>query len=122
MADNYITCRETKGSINISEEVISSLVRAAIVEVEGVAGLSNTAGAEIAELIGIKTLTKGVKVRFVDGVIIVDAIITVCYGRNIVNIAKNVQEKVQILLISTTGIEKAQVNVHVAGVAFEKDK
>jgi len=122
MAENYITCCEAKGSINISEEVISSLVRAAIVEVEGVAGLCNTAGAEIAELIGIKSLTKGVKVRFIEDVIVVDAIITVSYGSNIVNIAKNVQDKVQTLLVSTTGIEKAQVNVHVAGVAFEKDK
>ena len=49
MGDNYITCREENGSINISEEVISSIVRAAVVEVEGVAGLSNTAGGEIAE-------------------------------------------------------------------------
>lgn len=120
MADNYITCQESKGSINISEEVISSLVRTAIAEVDGVAGLSNTAGAELAELIGLKTVAKGVKVRFNDGVIIVDAIITVRYGCNIVNIAKAVQDKVQTLVISTTGIENAQVNVHVAGVAFDK--
>ena len=58
MGENYITCREENGSINISEEVISGMVRAAVAEVEGVAGLSNTAGAEIAELIGIKTLTR----------------------------------------------------------------
>lgn len=120
MADNYITCQESKGSINISEEVISSLVRTAIAEVDGVAGLSNTAGAELAELIGLKTVAKGVKVRFNDGVIIVDAIITVRYGCNIVNIAKAVQDKVQTLVISTTGIENAQINVHVAGVAFGK--
>ncbi len=120
MPDNYITCREAKGSINISEEVISSLVRAAIAEVDGVAGLSNTAGAELAEFIGLKTVTKGVKVRFDDGVIIVDAIITVRYGCNIVNIARAVQDKVQPLVISTTGIEKTQVNVHVAGVEFDK--
>ena len=120
MADNYITCQEANGSINISEEVISSLVRASIIEVEGVAGLSNTVGAEIAELIGLKTLTKGVKVCFADGIIMVDTVITVLYGYNIVNVAKNVQDKVQTLLVSTTGIEKAQVNVHVAGVAFDK--
>ena len=120
MADNYITCQETKGSINISEEVISSLVRTAAVEVEGVSGLSNTAGAEIAELIGRKSVSKGVKVHFAEGVIIVDVIVMVCYGGNIVNIAKNVQDKVESLLVSTTGIEKIQVNVHVAGVTFDK--
>ena len=80
MGENYITCQAEKGSINISEEVISSVVRSAISEIEGVAGLSNTAGAEIAELIGLKTLSKGVKVQFVEEKIVVDVIITVEYG------------------------------------------
>ena len=30
MGENYITCQEANGSINISEEVISTLVRAAV--------------------------------------------------------------------------------------------
>ncbi len=90
MGENYITCREANGSINISEEVISSLVREAVSQIEGVAGLSNTSGAELVELIGIKTLSKGVKVQFVDSKVIVDAIITVKYGFNIiVNVAKD---------------------------------
>ena len=120
MAENYISCREAIGSINISEDVITSLVRTTVVEVEGVAGLSSTAGAEIAERIGLKTVPKGIKVQFLDGVVVVDTIITVSYGSNIVAVAKNVQEKVQSLVVSTTGIEQVQVNVHVAGVAFEK--
>lgn len=120
MGENYITCREENGSINISEDVISSMVRTAVTEVEGVAGLSNTAGAEIAELIGIKSLTKGVKVQFVDDKIVVDAIITVAYGSNIVNVARNVQDKVMTAVQAATGIEKAEVNVHVSGIAFEK--
>ena len=120
MGENYITCREENGSINISEDVISSMVRTAVTEVEGVAGLSNTAGAEIAELIGIKSLTKGVKAQFVDDKIVVDAIITVAYGSNIVNVARNVQDKVMTAVQAATGIEKAEVNVHVSGIAFEK--
>ena len=120
MGENYITCHEQLGSINISEDVIYSMVRAAITEVDGVAGLSNTAGAELAELFGLKTVAKGVKVQFVESRIVVDAIITVMYGRNIVNVAKSVQEKVLSVVQSTTGIENAEVNVHVSGVAFEK--
>ena len=85
MGETYISCREEKGSINISEDVISSMVRAAVAEVEGVAGLSNTAGAEIAELIGLKTVTKGVKVQLNDDRIVVDTIITVQYGCKIVD-------------------------------------
>ena len=120
MSDNYITCQEENGSINISEEVISSMVRTAISEVEGVAGLANTAGAELAELIGLKTVSRGVKIQFVDNQIVVDAIITVCYGCNIVNVAKEVQNSVTEVVQAITGIGKAEVNVHVSGVAFEK--
>ena len=120
MGENYITCREANGSINISEEVISTLVRAAVTQVEGVAGLSNTSGAELVELIGIKSLSKGIKVQFDDAKIIVDAIITVSYGYNIVNVAKTVQEEVLSAVQAATGMDKAEVNVHVSGVAFDK--
>ena len=120
MGEDYITCQAQLGSINISEDVIYSMVRTAITEVDGVAGLSNTAGADLAELFGLKTVARGVKVQFVDSRIVVDAIITVMYGRNIVNVAKAVQEKVMSVVQSTTGIESAEVNVHVSGVAFEK--
>ena len=120
MGENYITCQEANGSINISEEVITSLVRSAVSDIEGVSGFSGTAGSELAELIGLKTVNKGVKVQFEDEKIIVDIIITVTYGYNIVNIAKTVQEKLIAVMQSTTGIEKAEVNVHVSGIAFEK--
>ena len=120
MGDNYITCCEDKGSINISEDVITSMVREAIAEVEGVAGLSNTVGAELAELIGFKTVPKGVKVQFVDSKIVVDAIVTVIYGCSIVKVARDVQDKVINVVQSTTGFENAVVNVHVSGVAFDK--
>ena len=83
--------------------------------------LSNTAGAEFAELLGLKTVSRGVKVQFVDdSKIIVDAIITVLYGCNIVGVARSVQEKLMTLVQSTTGIDNAEINVHVSGVAFEK--
>jgi uncharacterized alkaline shock family protein YloU len=120
MGENYITCREENGSINISEEVITGMVRAAVSEVEGVAGLSNTVGSEIAELIGLKSLPKGVKVQLVDDKIVVDTIITVAYGHSIVEVARAVQDKVLTAVQATTGIEQAEVNVHVTGIAFEK--
>ena len=120
MNDNYITCPETNGSINISEDVIYSLVRAAITEVEGVAGLANTAGGELAELIGLKSVTTGVKVQLNDNCVVVDAIITVTYGNSILKVAQEVQDKIINVIQSTTGFEKPQVNVHVSGLAFDK--
>ena len=120
MGDHYISCKAENGSINISEDVISTMVRTAITEIDGVAGISNTAGAELAELIGIKTVSKGIKVQIVDDTIKVDAVILVRYGCNIVNVAKEVQNSVTEAVQAITGIDKAEVNVHVSGVAFEK--
>ena len=120
MGENYITCQEPNGSINISEDVIAGMVRNAILEVEGVAGLANTAGAEISELLGIRSLTKGVKVQFEDGKVVVDTILTVSYGSNVVKVARTVQERVLAAVQATTGLEKVEVNVHVTGIAFEK--
>ena len=120
MGDNYISCKAENGSINISEDVISTMVRTATTEIDGVAGISNTAGAELAELIGIKTVSKGIKVQIVDDTIKVDAVILVRYGCNIVNVAKEVQNSVTEAVQAITGIDKAEVNVHVSGVAFEK--
>ena len=120
MNDNYITCQDENGSINISEDVIYSLVKTAISEVEGVAGLANTAGAELAELLGLKTVSKGVKVQLDDNRIVVDTIITVAYGCNIVKVAQDVQDKVTNMIQATTGFDMPQVNVHVSGISFEK--
>ena len=112
MADNYITCPGDKGNINISEDVIVAVVRNAITEIEGVAGLANTAGTDLAELLGIKTLSKGVTVRFVNDTVVVDAIILVKYGSNIVEVAKKVQDAIVDTVQASTGIGKAEVNVH----------
>ena len=118
MGDNYISCKEANGSINISEDVISTMVRSSIEEIDGVAGLSNTVGAELAEMIGIKSLSKGVKVQIVDDTIKVDAVILVRYGCNIVSVAKDVQNSVSEAVKAITGIDKTEVNVHASLSAF----
>lgn len=120
MGDNYITIQEEKGSINVSEDVIVSLVRNVVNDIDGVAGLSTTSGAELAELLGIKNVHKGTKVQIENETIIVDVIILVKYHYNIVEVAKKVQDAINDGVISITGVEKAVVNVHVSGIAFEK--
>lgn len=117
MADNYISTVTEKGDINISEDVIAGLVCAAVSEVEGVAGVSNTVGSDILDLIGKRTLAKGVKVSKVDDSIVVDVLIMVNYGCVVTKVAENVQTAVANALESMSGIS-AVVNVHVSGVSF----
>lgn len=121
MPEKYITRKEDRGSINVSEDVIINIVIKAIKEVEGVSGLANTAGAELAELVGLKTIPKGVKVSLADDIIVVDAIITVQYGSNILKIAENAQNYVRSAIESATGFMNSVVNIHVSGISFEKN-
>ena len=120
MGESYLSYREESGSVNISEDVVASIVRSAVTEVEGVSGVSTTAGAELAELIGLKTLPKGVKVRFEEDKIFIDVIITVTYGNNVVNVSKAVQESVRTAIQAATGAENTEVNVHVSGISFDR--
>ncbi|NCB52100.1 MAG: Asp23/Gls24 family envelope stress response protein [Clostridia bacterium] len=120
MAENYISCQDDRGSINISEDVIVAMVRAAIGEVEGVAALTQPGPSELAELLGKKPASKGLKVQFVEDIITIDAVISVRYGFNVVSVAQKVQEAVMAAIESMAGMGKPQVNVHVSGVAFDK--
>ena len=120
MGENYITCQGKHGSINISEDVLYSMVRAAVGEIDGVAALTNNAGVELAELLGIKNVGRGVKIQIQDGQITVDIIIMVRYGSNVVGVAQQVQDAVTAAVESMTGMGSPVGNVHVSGVAFDK--
>lgn len=117
MADNYITAETEKGRINISDDVIAVIVAAAIAEVDGVSGLSNTVGTELAEMIGRRSVSKGVKVAIEDDGITVDVLILVTFGCVITDTAKKAQEAVVAAIESMIGVSP-KVNVHVSGVSY----
>ena len=116
---DYISCQDANGSINISDDVVTVVVTAAVREVDGVAGLASAAGGELAELFGKKPGGKGVKVQFEDGKVVVDALILVRYGYAIAAVARKVQDSVTGAIESMIGYTPV-VNVHVSGVAFDK--
>lgn len=121
MADSYITTVTENGRINISEDVVAVMVGAAIMEVEGVSGLSNTVGTDILEFIGKRTLTKGVKVTSEDSALTIDVLIMVDFGQVVTQVAENVQTTVANALESMIGITPV-VNVHVSGVSFRSSE
>lgn len=120
MAEKYITKTEKLGNILISDDVVTALISDCVGEVDGVSGLASTAGAEIAERVGLKTLPKGIKVQIDNDNAYVEIIITVSFGKNIVEVARNVQAEVQKTLLSTLDIPDISVNVHVSGITFDK--
>ena len=104
MPENYIARQDEHGSINISEDVIAVMVAAAASEVDGVAGLANTIGTDLAELLGRKSVSKGVKVQFVEDKIVVDVVVIVRFGVKINEVGVKIQETVASAVESMTGL------------------
>lgn len=119
MPENYITNDTKQGKISISEDVINVIVSAAIAEMEGVAGLTNPTSTDIADFLGIKNASRGIRISGEDGQIVIDLVILVRYGHPVTAVAKKAQEQVAASVESMTGM-KAKVNVHVTGITFDK--
>jgi len=121
MADNkeYLTQQEESGNINISEDVIASIAAVAAAEVDGVASLGS-GSVDIAEFLGKKSTSKGVKLQIDGESIAVDLYVNVKYGSVVPTVAKYVQEAVATAIESMAGLTVTAVNVHVSGVQFEK--
>ena len=122
MAENkeYYTQEMENGSIQISEDVVASVTGMAVLE--GVCGLSSSIGTDIAEMLGMKTLSKGVRLSTTEtGALRIDCDVVSKFGQNIFELAKNVQENVKSSVESVTGLRVAEVNVTVCGIALPKD-
>ena len=119
MADNkqYINQPQDGGSIQISEDVISTIVSHAVSEVEGVVSLSAKPVADIAELIGKKNWGKGLKIVISeDNALSVDCSIVIAYGQNVVSVASAVQQAVFSAVESMAGVKATSVNVNVCQI------
>ena len=121
MSENkeYVTHIEGQSNVHISQEAICTVAAVAAVEVEGVAGLSNL-GNDIAGIAGKKNLSRAIRLHSEEDALVIDISLLVRFGINIQNVAKSVQEAVMTSVESVIGLKVSAVNVHVAGVAFDK--
>ncbi len=118
MAEAGRTLPSELGSIRIADEVVSIIAGLAATEVEGVAYMSGGIVGGIAEALGRKNLSKGVKVEVGEEEAAVDLYLIVSYGSRIPDVAWSVQENVKKAIEAMTGLKVIKVNVHVQGVNF----
>ena len=88
----------------------------AATEVEGVSAMAGTITNELMSKVGMKKLTKGVKVMVLDGSVVVDLAVTMEYGYNIPATCQKVQTKVKNAIENMTGLTCNDVNIRIAGV------
>ena len=123
MAENEEKIIETTeensvGAIRIASDVVATIASMAAAEIPGVAGMSGGITSGLAQMLGRKQMTKGVKVDVSESDAALDIYIIVKYGVAIGDVAKQVQEGVKATVESMTGLVCKEVNVHVQGVSF----
>lgn len=106
------------GVVKIAEEVVSIIAGLAATEIEGVASMSGGIAGGIAEVLGRRNLSKGIKVEVGTEEAKIDIFIIVEYGARIPDVAWDIQEGVKNTIEDMTGLRVAYVNVHVQGVHF----
>ncbi|MCR5175851.1 MAG: Asp23/Gls24 family envelope stress response protein [Anaerovibrio sp.] len=121
MAEDLIKIDDGMGSVRIADEVVSMIAGIAATEIEGIAGMSGDLVGGIAELLGRKNLSKGVKVEVGETEARVDLYIVIKYGERIPDVAIAVQENVKKQIEDLTGLNVVEVNVHVQGIDFGDD-
>ena len=110
------------GEVKVADEVVAIIAGLAATEVEGVESLGGNITNEIVSKLGMKNLSRGVKVTVLEGVVTVDLNLNIEYGKNILETSKKVQEKVKSSIENMTGLEVADVNIHIASVDMENEK
>jgi len=115
--DNEDLKREDQ--IIIADDVIAIIAGIAASKVDGVSGMSGGFVGNIAESLGRKDLSKGVKVQSTETETSVELFVIVNYGVKIHKVCQTAQQKVREAVQSMTGLEVPSVSVNVQGVELE---
>ena len=110
------------GEVQIADEVVAIIAGLAATEVEGVGSMAGNITNELVGKLGMKNLSKGVKVDILENIVCVDLALNIEYGYNILETSKTVQEKVKVAIENMTGLVVSDVNVRIASVEMEIEK
>ena len=108
------------GEVKIADEVVAIIAGLAATEVEGVSSMAGNITNELVSKLGMKNLSKGVRVEVLSG--IVDVALNIAYGYSIPEVSAKVQERVKSAIENMTGLEVSIVNVRIASVDMGNNK
>lgn len=111
------------GAIRIVDEVVSKIAGLAAMEVEGVTAMSGGyVSGGIAQMLGRKNLTKGVKVEVGEKETTIGLSMIIQYGKSIPQVCNQVQEAVVKAVEGMTGLKVLEVNINVQGISFQEEE
>ena len=125
MADNRKVVKikeDNLGEVHVADEVVAIIAGLAATEVEGVASMAGNITNELVSKLGMKNLSKGVKVEVAEETVSVEVALNISYGYSIPEVSERVQEKVKSAIETMTGLSVAIVNVRIATVDMKNTK
>lgn len=114
--------KEKIGEVQIADEVVAIIAGLAATEVEGVDSMAGNITNELVGKLGMKNLSKGVKVDVTEEHVSVDLSLNIRYGYNIPSVSEQVQERVSTAIENMTGLTVLDVNVKIAGVNMDEGR
>lgn len=114
--------KEKIGEVQIADEVVAIIAGLAATEVEGVDSMAGNISNELVGKLGMKNLSKGVKVDVTEEHVSVDLSLNIRYGYSIPSVSEQVQEKVSTAIENMTGLTVLDVNVKIAGVNMDEGR
>lgn len=110
------------GTVKIADDVVAMIASLAASEVDGVSAMVGNITNELMSKVGMKNLTKGVRVEIIGKAVRADIAVMLEYGYSIPATCQKVQEKVKAAIENMTGLEVSDVNIRIAGVNMQKSK
>ena len=108
------------GEVQIADEVVAIIAGLAATEVDGVDSMAGNITNELVGKLGMKNLSKGVKVEVTEEHVSVNMALKLKYGYSIPDVCEKVQEKVKNAIENMTGLMVLDVNIKIAGVSLEE--
>lgn len=108
--------KDKVGEVRIADEVVATIAGLAATEVEGVDSMVSNITNELVGKLGMKNLSKGIKVEVINSTVSVSLALNMTFGYNIPSVSAAVQEKVKSAIETMTGLTVLDVNIKIAGV------
>jgi len=122
MADarnTYVLREEELGTVRIADELIPVIAAFAATEVDGVASIGGNISHDNVRKVSGRTLAQGVRTEVKDGEIRFDLALNLDYDRNIMDVTKEVQERVKSAVETMTGMKVEEIKIRVAAVDLQ---
>ncbi len=122
-SENYaVENEDALGTVKIADDVVAIIAGLAATEVEGVTSMAGNITNELVGKLGVKNLSKGVRIEVDGDEISVTLAINIAYGYNIPEVSKAVQGKSKEYDRDDDRSDCCNIDIRIVDVDFDNDK